>query len=49
MTGVMLGQSVVPAFLLTVHSHIRSIGGSGCHGEGPVAPCLVRGLHVSLG
>jgi hypothetical protein len=35
MTGVMLGQSVVPAFLLTVHGLVRPIGESGCHGEGP--------------
>jgi hypothetical protein len=31
----MLGQSVVPAFLLTVHGHVRPIGGSGCRGECP--------------
>jgi hypothetical protein len=49
MTGVMLGQSVVPAFLLTVHDHVRPIGGSGCRGEGPRgslsglrAPCVPR-------
>jgi hypothetical protein len=41
-----LGQSVVPVFLM--HGHVCPIGGSGCHGEGPVAPRLVRGLHMSL-
>jgi hypothetical protein len=35
MTGVMLGQSVVLAFLLTVSGHVRPIGGSRCRGEGP--------------
>jgi hypothetical protein len=35
MTGVMLVQSVVPTFLLTVHGHVRPIGGSGCRGESP--------------
>jgi hypothetical protein len=35
MTGVMLGQSVVPMLLFTIHSHVRPIGGSGCHSEGP--------------
>jgi hypothetical protein len=31
----MLGQSMIPAFLLTVQGHVRPIGGSGCYGEGP--------------
>jgi hypothetical protein len=49
MTRVMLGQSVVPALLLTVHGHVCLIGGSGCRGGGGVASRLARGLHVSLG
>jgi hypothetical protein len=41
---------VVPVLLLTVHGHVCPIGGSGCHGFGvPVAHCLARRLHVSLG
>jgi hypothetical protein len=35
MTGVMLGQGMVPVLLLTVHGHVRPIGGSGCRGWGP--------------
>jgi hypothetical protein len=35
MTGVMLGQSVVPVFLFTVHGHVRPIGGNGRRGEAP--------------
>jgi hypothetical protein len=50
MTGVMLSQGMVPVLLLTVHGHVRPIGGSGCRGwGGPVAHHLARGLHVSLG
>jgi hypothetical protein len=45
----MLGQGVVPMLLLTVHGYIRPIGGVGAAIGGPVAPRLVRGLHVSLG
>jgi hypothetical protein len=35
MTGVTLGQSVVPVLLFTVHGHVCPIGGSGCRGWGP--------------
>jgi hypothetical protein len=36
--------------LLTVHGHVRPIGGSGCRGlRAPVAHRLARGFHVSLG
>jgi hypothetical protein len=49
MTGVMLGQGVVLVFLLTVRGHVHPIGRSGCRGEGPMAPCLARRLHMSLG
>jgi hypothetical protein len=49
MTGVMLGQGVVPVLLFTVHGHVHPIGGSESCGWGPMAPCLARGLHVSLG
>jgi hypothetical protein len=49
MTEVMLGHGVVPVLLLTVHGHIRPIGGSGCRGWGPRgspscqrAPCVPR-------
>jgi hypothetical protein len=48
MTGVTLGQSVVPVLLFTVHGHVRSIGGSGAMVRALVALCLARGLHVSL-
>jgi hypothetical protein len=49
MTGVMLGQSVVPTFLFTVHGHVRPIARTGVMVRAPVAPRLARGLHVSLG
>jgi hypothetical protein len=50
MTGVMLSQGIVPVLLLTMHSHVRPIGGSGCRDWGvPKAYRLGRGLHVSLG
>jgi hypothetical protein len=50
MTGVMLGQGVVPMLLLTMHGHVHPIGGSGCRGLGvPMARRLARGLYVSLG
>jgi hypothetical protein len=49
MTGVILGQDVVPVLLLTVHGHVRPIGGCGCRVWGPVSPRLAKGLHVSLG
>jgi hypothetical protein len=35
MTGVMLGQGMVPVLLLTMHGHVRPIGGSECRGWGP--------------
>jgi hypothetical protein len=44
MTGVMLGQGVVPVLLLAVHGQVRPIGGSGCHGWGaPWLPVLPEG------
>jgi hypothetical protein len=49
MTRVMLGQGVVPMLLLTVHGHVHPIVGAGAAVGGPVASCLARGLHVSLG
>jgi hypothetical protein len=48
MTGVMLGQSVVPTLLFTMRGHVRPIGGNECRGWDPVAFCLARGLHASL-
>jgi hypothetical protein len=49
MTRVMLGQSVVPVFIFTMHDHVRPIGGNGRRGEVPRGPRLARGLHASLG
>jgi hypothetical protein len=49
MTGVMLGQSAVPTLLFTVRGHVHPIDENECRGGGPVAPCLARGLHASLG
>jgi hypothetical protein len=47
MIGVMLGQSVVPTLLFTVHGHVHPIGGNGCCGEGPHgSPPCQRGPHV---
>jgi hypothetical protein len=44
MTGVMLGQSVVPVLLLTVHGHVHSIDGSECRSWGPPwLPVLLEG------
>jgi hypothetical protein len=44
MTGIMLGQGVVPVLLLTVHGHVRPIDGSGCHNWGPpLLPVLPEG------
>jgi hypothetical protein len=34
MTGVMLSQGMVPVLLLTMHGHVRPIGGSGYHDWG---------------
>jgi hypothetical protein len=46
----MLGQSMVPVLLLTVHGHIRPIGGAGATVRGvPMACHLARGFHASLG
>jgi hypothetical protein len=46
----MLEQGVVLVLLLTVHGHVRLIGGSGCRGLGaPMACHLAKGFHVSLG
>jgi hypothetical protein len=40
----MLGQSVAPVFLFTVHDHVRPIGGNGCHAWGPPwLPALLEG------
>jgi hypothetical protein len=49
MTGVMLGQSVVPVFisLCTVMSVPSTEMGAAV--RAPVAPRLARGLHASLG
>jgi hypothetical protein len=48
MTGVILGQSMVLVFLLTVHGHVCPISGSGCHGEGPHgSPSCQRAPRVS--
>jgi hypothetical protein len=44
----MLDQNAVLMFLSTVHGHVRPISRNGCRDGGPVAPYLVRGLHVSL-
>jgi hypothetical protein len=49
MTGVMLGQGVVPMLLFVVHGHVRPISGSGCRGWGPRGSRLDIGLHMSLG
>jgi hypothetical protein len=50
MIRVMLGQGVVPVLMLTAHGHVRPISVSGCCGwGGPMAHCLARGFHVSLG
>jgi hypothetical protein len=35
MTGVMLGQGVVPVLLFTMRGHVCPIGGSECRGLGP--------------
>jgi hypothetical protein len=49
MTGVMLGQSMVPALLLTVHGHVRPIGGSGCRDGPPWLPVLPDGFTCPSG
>jgi hypothetical protein len=43
---VMLGQGMVPVFLLIVCGHVHPIGGSGCHGWGP--PWLLVLLEGSM-
>jgi hypothetical protein len=49
MTGVMLDQSVILVLLLTVHSHVRPIGGSGCRGlGGPWLAVLLEGSTCPL-
>jgi hypothetical protein len=50
MTRVISCQGMFPVLLLTVHGHIRPIGGSRAPWLGvPVAYRLPRGLRVSLG
>jgi hypothetical protein len=45
----MLGQGVIPVLLLTVHGHVRSIGGSRCRGwGGPWLPVLPEGSTCPL-
>jgi hypothetical protein len=45
-----LGQGMVPVLLLAMHGHVHPISGSRCHDWGvPVAHCLAKGSHVSLG
>jgi hypothetical protein len=47
MTGVMLGQGMIPVLLFIVCGHIRPIGGSGCRGWGPRgSPSCQRGPRV---
>jgi hypothetical protein len=48
MTGVTLGQSVVPVLLFSMVTSIPSAE-VGAVVRGPVASCFARGLHVSLG
>jgi hypothetical protein len=46
----MLGQSVVPVSLFTMHGHIYPISGSGCRGWGaPWLPVLPEGFACPSG
>jgi hypothetical protein len=49
MTGVMLGQSVVPVFLSLCTVMSVPSTGVGAVVKAPMAPRLARGLHVFLG
>jgi hypothetical protein len=50
MTGIILGQDVVPVLLLAVHGHIHPIGESRCRGWGvPWLTVLPEGYMCPLG
>jgi hypothetical protein len=50
MTGVTLGQGMVPVLLLVVHGHVHPIGGSGCHDWGsPWLTILLEGYTCPSG
>jgi hypothetical protein len=49
MTRVILGQGVVSVLLLTVHDHVRPIGGVGATVGGPWLPALLEGSSCPSG